>query len=1217
MPINKKLIHFERKQDFTGTSGLNNQTTVDSNGNVGNIPYRSIVFIKDTNEIWTHGAYYKGTDTRYTSQSFTIGGTAYNLYTSNNSGVNLDNLYSKAIKIVIDATNLQSLDVNTALSGGGAAYNYSSITKWINAPTDMKYGQIIQLTEKDLLGAQLAFESGDSTYAAGRLWYRTYRTAERPQGQSSIQAWGEWAQILTDKNISDFAMTSHQTFTELNTKLSSAGEVGGIRNSQLKHEVISNGTVTSTTNVNTNANLAVDDYKAGIYFIGPISVSGGSNFATNYGSAIRVYRADKGTDTSTARSVWELFAPIGSNTFYFRNSWNRYNSIESNTSNRTADISVWNDWYEVYHEGNLKFNYNQTATDRKVQKDANNNLYVTIPNWIGSAAGSEHVPIYLNNSGIPTAITDIQLVNDNTSNKQISVQNNNGSVGIFVSSNRGLYDFTNSKWIIYNTKNDGNNNYHTYILKWKNIGSSTNPIYFNVDGEPQASTYSFTTTIPDGNSDDTTIPTSKAVWDAIDRGFDVNNALVFIGTYSGQTTSSTVKTGTGTFTPTFVNDDVKKGWVWIVSDITNGEYFGNIRIEIGDLIIAADDEPGTNISKYYLIQKNIDPTIYVTLATTQTITGQKTFNSTNTIFNKNVQLNGQTDIVSAQVGNLQVSGLTSFAQVAYGCTPDSTAENNELVTAEWINTKLGNYQTTDTKNTAGITNSTSTLYLIGTTTQTGTYAQTYSNSNVYITDGVLNLKASQYTDSKDTGSLDLHNSDIYGVNSIKFADLCNGAAEGLQWYRDETHIDSLWVKSGVIYFTPNREWGQSGTNYTVLNSSNTSISNNTITINGTSLTVLTEHQSLSNYLTDVGLATGKSTNGNTDKSLTNGNVYLKLFKNSSEDSKIKISGTSPISVTTDTNGDIAISANLSSYALASDIPNAGYGLESNTRSSILYFDVKKDFYTLSTVNNTPLSDIYDVNVHQWNIDTLITPGSYTTLGGNGGSTQKDYVVAGTTSFPTFSGGFRIYVQQLDTSNTGYYKQTLHSYSGKQYYRIGSYNGTTATWGNWNEILDSNNYTSYITPIDIGIKSRNLTIGGTNYTVYSSTNATVNIDNVYLQLSGGTISNSNYGPLTIKRSNTNYAGIRFENSNGALGSISMGAVNGPLVRWDATATIPYTVFDTENAKWANLSVSTSTNTKTKPMFGEVQITNSTSGSADTHYCRQVYDATNQCLKFIFV
>ena len=81
--------------------------------------------------------------------------------------------------------------------------------------------------------------------------------------------------------------------------------------------------------------------------------------------------------------------------------------------------------------------------------------------------------------------------------------------------------------------------------------------------------------------------------------------------------------------------------------------------------------------------------------------------------------------------------------------------------------------------------------------------------------GVLHMLANQYPDTAASGSLDMANSDIYNVNSIKFADLCDSAAEGLQWYRDATHIDTIWVKSGVMYFAPNRTWGSAGTSYVI------------------------------------------------------------------------------------------------------------------------------------------------------------------------------------------------------------------------------------------------------------------------------------------------------------------------------------------------------------------------------------------------------------------
>ena len=56
MAINKKLIYYNRtlNQLKSDANGLNNQTTKDGNGNVGNIPFTSIVFTND-GYFWTHG----------------------------------------------------------------------------------------------------------------------------------------------------------------------------------------------------------------------------------------------------------------------------------------------------------------------------------------------------------------------------------------------------------------------------------------------------------------------------------------------------------------------------------------------------------------------------------------------------------------------------------------------------------------------------------------------------------------------------------------------------------------------------------------------------------------------------------------------------------------------------------------------------------------------------------------------------------------------------------------------------------------------------------------------------------------------------------------------------------------------------------------------------------------------------------------------------------
>ena len=77
--------------------------------------------------------------------------------------------------------------------------------------------------------------------------------------------------------------------------------------------------------------------------------------------------------------------------------------------------------------------------------------------------------------------------------------------------------------------------------------------------------------------------------------------------------------------------------------------------------------------------------------------------------------------------------------------------------------------------------------------------------------GKLTLQNDQYTDNYTTGALDLKNSNIQGVNSIYTADVSDNAQEGIHFYRDSTHVDSVHAKNGVLYFTPNRQLGTYGT----------------------------------------------------------------------------------------------------------------------------------------------------------------------------------------------------------------------------------------------------------------------------------------------------------------------------------------------------------------------------------------------------------------------
>ena len=85
--------------------------------------------------------------------------------------------------------------------------------------------------------------------------------------------------------------------------------------------------------------------------------------------------------------------------------------------------------------------------------------------------------------------------------------------------------------------------------------------------------------------------------------------------------------------------------------------------------------------------------------------------------------------------------------------------------------------------------------------------------------GTLTMLANQYPDSY-SGALNMNNSNIYGLNSIYTADASDDQAEGIHFYRDSTHVDSLRMASGSLLFTPNRPLGGTATEYTVYHSGN-------------------------------------------------------------------------------------------------------------------------------------------------------------------------------------------------------------------------------------------------------------------------------------------------------------------------------------------------------------------------------------------------------------
>ena len=81
------------------------------------------------------------------------------------------------------------------------------------------------------------------------------------------------------------------------------------------------------------------------------------------------------------------------------------------------------------------------------------------------------------------------------------------------------------------------------------------------------------------------------------------------------------------------------------------------------------------------------------------------------------------------------------------------------------------------------------------------------SGNVIRTSGKLSMAADVFADDGSTGGLDMRNSNIVGVNSIYFKDASDSDGEYINFYRDSTHVDSLYALNGELRFKPNRVLG--------------------------------------------------------------------------------------------------------------------------------------------------------------------------------------------------------------------------------------------------------------------------------------------------------------------------------------------------------------------------------------------------------------------------
>ena len=170
---------------------------------------------------------------------------------------------------------------------------------------------------------------------------------------------------------------------------------------------------------------------------------------------------------------------------------------------------------------------------------------------------------------------------------------------------------------------------------------------------------------------------------------------------------------------------------------------------------------------------------------------------------------GCTGHSSSTYAGLNVSKIYGFGGMGW-TTPSSMAKNGHLYSFD--SSQNATFPAAITATSIKKSGGTSSQFLKADgSVDSTTYA--VASNYLALSGGTLtgtvtfNVGADGYADSYTSKGLNMGNSNITGVNSIYTADASDNASEGIHFYRDTTHVDTLWASGGELYFVPNRAIG--------------------------------------------------------------------------------------------------------------------------------------------------------------------------------------------------------------------------------------------------------------------------------------------------------------------------------------------------------------------------------------------------------------------------
>lgn len=426
--------------------------------------------------------------------------------------------------IVINGVLLQAQGANdtlTIIQGDGITITPNTDNKSITISTKALGQQGIDISYSE---GQLIAKVADTYYARWNEVFNWYRSVTEEDTDQYINKWQEIVDFLNNvqqgTNILDEFVTRKTDQTIIGTKTFNQQIISTVA------EGISPFVVDSSTRVlKLNADM-VDNYHIRKWFDNASDIDDSAVLWQSNGECSDIpsmsYSALINVIGGTGRR-WQIWNSRNNHQLYWRpelsdmsgyapehillDSLNYKGFIEqmywanvsvSSTSSTTtsptfaiATVTTQVTTPKVHSSGRLTLNATGKGLDLKVNNDDTKSVILNGIAFKPFDAANGNLDLGASNArwkviygGAGNFVGNvISTVSDATYVSHI-VQNSNGAVSIYAATNRGLYDATNSAWIIYLSQAAD----HVYVPKWASRGSSTQPIYFNASGEPIACT---------------------------------------------------------------------------------------------------------------------------------------------------------------------------------------------------------------------------------------------------------------------------------------------------------------------------------------------------------------------------------------------------------------------------------------------------------------------------------------------------------------------------------------------------------------------------------------------------------------------------------------------------------------------------------------------------------------------------------------------------------